>query len=74
MLTTTLIMDSKGNSPETHYICPSCGKKDSFMGSSAPISCGECHVLLPDITELRFSELERKRYHLGRGQLFNLHN
>ena len=67
MITATLVMDSKGNSPETHYTCPYCMKKDSFIGSSAPISCGKCNALLPDITELRFSELERKRYHLGRG-------
>ena len=66
MITTTLIIDNKGNSPETHYICPGCGRKSSFIGTEAPISCGKCNVLLPDIIELRFSELERKRYHLGR--------
>lgn len=50
----------------THYICPHCGKEDAFKGISAPISCGHCNKLLPDILEMTFDELERKNYHLGR--------
>jgi len=50
----------------TQYICPYCGKEDSFIGTSAPISCGRCNKLLPDILEMVFNELERKNYHLGR--------
>lgn len=51
---------------EMQYICPHCGKKDSFIGINAPISCGSCNKLLPDVLEMVFNELERKNYHLGR--------
>ncbi|TET59666.1 MAG: hypothetical protein E3J47_08260 [Candidatus Stahlbacteria bacterium] len=51
---------------ETQYVCPNCEKEDSFIGISAPISCGHCNRLLPDILEMIYNELERKNYHLGR--------
>jgi coenzyme F420-reducing hydrogenase gamma subunit len=62
-----LVVSNKINSSEMQYICPDCRKKGSYFGANAPISCGSCHVLLPDLAEMLFDVSERKKYHLNEG-------
>ncbi len=63
MITITYEAEKSG----IYYTCPACGEKGSFIGISAPISCSICNVMLPDIIDLKFDELTRKRYHLNEG-------
>lgn len=63
MLTITNEMESV----ETQFVCPHCGKENSFIAANTPLSCSRCHMLLPDILEMKFYEIERKRYHFDKG-------
>lgn len=64
-----LVVSNKSNSSEMQYVCPECGKKDSYFGINPPISCRSCHILLPDLVEILFDVTERRKYHLNEGFL-----